>query len=97
MKISKNQLGFSVVELVVVLAIVGLLGFVGYKVYSQQQTKTADTPSQTTEQSATAKDVPSAPQIKTTEDLTKAEQTLDSTSVDGSNDSSQLDNELSAF
>lgn len=97
MKISKNQLGFSAVEIVLVLAIVGLFGFVGYKVYSQQQTKTADNSSQNVEQSATANDVPSAPQIKTTDDLTKAEKTLDSTSVDGSNDSSQLDNELSAF
>jgi len=46
-----NQKGFSVVEVILVVVIVGLLGVVGWLVYDRQQDKTAD--SQTTKQTAT--------------------------------------------
>ncbi len=43
-----NQKGFSVVEILIVIVIVGLLGTVGWLVYDRQQSKTSD--SQTTTQ-----------------------------------------------
>jgi len=50
-----NQKGFSVVEVLVVIIIVGLLGTVGWLVYDRQKNKTDDTntASQTTQQKTT--------------------------------------------
>lgn len=99
MNLRKSQLGFSAVELVIVLVVLGLLGFVGYTVYNQQQNKTATNDSgQVTDESPTAKDVGSAPEITTTDDLNKAEIMLDQTDPDTSNaDASQLDSQAAAF
>lgn len=100
MKLRVNQSGFSAVELIIILVVVGALGFVGYTVYNRQQdNKTDSTSQQTKEESATASDVRSAPEIRSTSDLDKASATLDQTDPGGSNntDASQLDSELSAF
>lgn len=95
MSFRKNQSGFSVVELVIILLVVGALAFVGYMVYNRQQDD--KTTVNDTSQSVATDDVPSAPEIKTTGDLDKASATLDQVDVDSNNDSSQLDSELSAF
>lgn len=42
MKIVKNQKGFSIVELLIVIVIVGLLGAVGWLVYDRQKNNTAN-------------------------------------------------------
>jgi len=101
MKIRTNQSGFSAVELLIIVAVVAVLGFVGYSVYNRQQTETADTDTsqQASEQSATASDVKSAPNISSTSDLDKASATLDQTDPGGSNntDAGELDSQLSAF
>lgn len=101
MKLRANQSGFSAVELVIILVFVGALAFVGNTVYNRQQDKkTADnTSQQAADESATATDVRSAPEIKSTDDLDKASATLNQIDPDGSNntDASQLDRELSAF
>lgn len=88
--------GFSIIEIIVVLAVVGVLGYLGYSFYNNQL-KIADDSSQAAQQSATANDVPAAPEIKSTDDLTKAEKLLDETNLDNTSDNSQLDAELSAF
>lgn len=85
--------GFSAVEIVLVLAVLVLVGFVGYRVYDSQQNKNDGS----TEQSTTADDVPAAPEVNSTEDLNKAEETLDQSNIENSNDNSQLDEELSNF
>ncbi len=99
MNLSKSRSGFSVVELIIILAVIGVLGFAGYRVYNSQDKKPAtDTNSQAAEESPTANDVKSAPEIKTSDDLSKAEEALDQTDPDSSNtDASHLDSEVSAF
>ncbi len=98
MSIYKNNSGFSVVELTVVVAVVGVLGAVGFTVYDRQQNKKVDVATQTTQNSqANNDDIPSAPIINSTADLAKAEQTLDDASSEGSKDSAQLDAEIAAF
>lgn len=86
-----NQNGFSIVEVLLVLVVVAVLGFVGYKVYSRQHDSSATTASSQSTGSATANDVASAPDVKSTSDLDKAATTLDQTDPAASNsDSSQL-------
>ena len=102
MRTRTNQAGFSVVELVIVLAVVGVLGFVDYSVYNRQNTKTADSSTTGTSQTASAakaNDVASAPTVSSTSDLDKASATLDQTDPGGSNntDASQLDTQLANF
>ena len=90
--------GFSVVEIVIILAVVGIIGALGYTVYKNQTAKNS-TADQTTSQAATASDVKSTPAIKSTADLDTAAATLDQTDPNGSDtsDASQLDTQLSDF
>lgn len=94
MSLRKNQLGFSVVEAFIVLLIVGVITFLGYTIYDRQQNKAADS---TSAQSSVAPDVKDAPEIKSTNDLDAASAVLDDAELDDSNDSAQLDSELSYF
>jgi len=96
MKLRQSQTGFSAVEGLLIVAVVAVLGFVGYKVYSGQQDKPASTGNnQTADQSAKADDVPEAPEIKETNDLDKANATLDQVNPD--DDTGELDSQLSSF
>ncbi len=96
MNTNKSQLGFSAVEVAIVLVLLAIVGFAGYTVYNRQN-DTSDSAT-TSEESATATDVPSAPDIKTESDLTKAEQTLDQTDPGSSNaDAAKLGSEASTF
>ncbi len=102
MKLRKLQSGFSVVELVIILAVVGVLAFVGYAVYNRQHNTTStanNNSSQTVNDETKASDVPPAPVVSSTSDLDKASATLDKVDPGTSNssDSSQLDSQLSAF
>ena len=96
MKSRNNQLGFSAVELLLVVVVVTVLSFVGYMVYNRQQNKTASTNSS---QPTTTSDVQTAPPINSTADLDKAEATLNQTDPASSNtnDSQQLDSQLTTF
>ena len=96
-----TQAGFSVVEAFIVILVVGVLGLAGYMVYIRQQDNdkpaTTSSSTQATEESPTA-DVGSAPEIKTTDDLSKAETVIDQTDPGSSEtDAGQLDGETSAF
>lgn len=91
--------GFSAVEIVLVVVVVAVLALLGYVLYNNfvandQQTEQAV---DNTSQSATADDVPTAPEINSPSDLDKASATLDEINLDDDSDSSQLDNELSNF
>ena len=88
-----SKLGFSIIELVIVVAVVGLGGFLGYTYFAKQKAQVADTASS---QARTA-DVPAAPAVNTAADLTTAEKALDSITVGSTSDSSQLDAELVNF
>lgn len=101
-----NSRGFSALEGLLVIAVVVILGLVGYNVYNRQHkaddtATTASQPSTTSNGgSATASDVASGPSdIKSTSDLDKAAATLDQTDPGGSNnsDSSQLSSQASSF
>ena len=100
MKSRHSQTGFSIVELLVVVAVLALIGFVGYRVYSalNGNNTTADT-TQVANQSSTANDVTSAPAVNSTSNLDDAQKALDQTDPGGSNnaDAGQLNSELAAF
>lgn len=98
MRLKGNQSGFSIVEIVIVLAVVGFTGLLGYTAYNRiHDSKTAS--NQATVQPATASDVKSAPAIKSVSDLDSAQATLDQTNLGASSttDANELDNEMSAF
>lgn len=98
MKSRNSQAGFHIIEVLLVVTVFGLIGYLGYTYYSQSQ-KANDTSGsgQVVEQSPVANDVVSAPTIKSTTDLTKAEKVLDDTNLDSNSDSSQLDAQLINF
>lgn len=68
--------GFSVVELVIIVAIIGVIGGAGYLVYSRQSNDTA----KETENTQVADDT--VPAINSAEDLDTASQALDDTDLD---------------
>ncbi len=92
MKLAKRQNGFSAVELVLVLGVIGVLVFVGYTFYTHN--KDSDQLGGNTTTSTTQK-APAAPAINSTNDLTTAENTLDQTDVD--DNTADLDAELATF
>ena len=93
----KFQNGFSAFEFLVVILVLGLIGFAGYTVYNRSQDDKTSDSAQSTEESATASDVPSAPEVNSTDDLTAAEAALDQTNLDDSSDTGLLDSSASAF
>lgn len=89
---SMRKAGFSAVEVIIVLFVVGIiaaLGVVGYGRWKQTQTKTS---SNDTSQQSTA----SAPEIKQTSDLDKAANTLDQVDF-GDADATDLDTQSKTF
>ncbi|MBC7746494.1 hypothetical protein H7Y40_00745 [Pedobacter sp.] len=88
-----NNSGFLFAELLIAVAVIGLVGFIGYTAYSRTHDNTAANSSQ----SPVAQDVTTAPEIKSTTDLVTAEKALDETILDSPSDDAQLDSELNAF
>lgn len=86
--------GFSAIEVLIVVVVIAIIGALGYVFYTKWQAaqQTEQTTSQTTTPSAAE-----VPEVKTTDDLTKAEQMLDETDVDGTDDTKQLDADLATF
>lgn len=97
MKLRDNQAGFSIAVVALSVAIVGVLAFAGYNVYSNQNQNESVT-SQSAP-SSKSPDVSTAPEINKTSDLDKASNTLDQNDAATANtsDSSQLDQELASF
>lgn len=90
MKAKSNQKGFGAVEGLLTLVILGLIGGVGYYVYSANK---PDNSQQTAAPSA--KNSSDAPEIKNTEDLDKASKSLDdSTNENDVNEAKALETEV---
>lgn len=98
-------LSFSALEPVLLMATLVVIVLIGYNVYSRQQTdltveETMQSQSQQLdEQSPTADDVSTAPEIQSDEDLNNAEAVLDNTDVEGSNeaDGQVIENQTADF
>lgn len=86
----KTHSGFSLVEAFIAVAVVVLVGLVGYNLYSMQQAR-----NQTVrDQQSVAKEVPDAPNISETADLDEATKTLDQIDPETNDqESAQLDSE----
>lgn len=101
MSIRRNRLGFTALELVLALVIVGLIGLVGYKIYNTQKEndKITNNTEAVLEQTPTATNTAVPAAINSTSDLEQAEKALadyDSSASDD-RDLTQLDSQLSAF
>lgn len=94
MKLRFNQSGFSIVEILIVVVVLGLIGLISYNFYTKQSDTTANS---TTSQSATAEDVPAAPEVTSTSDLDIASTMLDEADTSSSSDSAELDSQLQSF
>ena len=93
-----RQAGFSVVEAVLIIVFLAALGGVSYVVLKHRTTSDTQTTANTAQTTTSDATVPAAPEVKSTDDLTKAAQTLDDTNVDASSsDASQLDAQLNNF
>lgn len=94
MRTRKQQSGFAVIELVIVVVILAAIGFAGWWVYQRQHNKTttANMTPTTSTQSPVANNVSSAPVVNSTSGLDAALNTLNQNdpSAANSSDSSQL-------
>ena len=79
---SSPKKGFTVVEIVVVVVVLAIAGLIAWKVWSTMNAPKAVAPL-----------APVSEEIKTTEDLNKADKALDDTNVEG-DETSQLDAEV---
>jgi prepilin-type N-terminal cleavage/methylation domain-containing protein len=86
---SSNNKGFSVVEILIVVAVVGLIGFVGWKVYDNRQSDNSKQQASTEQQDADA-----VPAVNGTSDLKESEDYLNSQDIDKELDTTELDEAL---
>jgi prepilin-type N-terminal cleavage/methylation domain-containing protein len=93
----KNIAGFSVVEVLIAVAVIGIFGGLGYVFYNQTQAPTTAVSNSSPATTPSVASDPMAPQINTVSDLTSAQQALDQSSTLDSSDSSQLDSNTSGF
>lgn len=83
---ARSNKGFSIVEVLIVILVLALVGFIGWKVW--------DTMNQPTTDEGTSQQQPASDDMKSEEDLDKADKTLDDTNVDGT-EAQQLELETS--
>ena len=77
----RNEKGFHLIEICLVIVVVGAIGFVGWKVYDNNNSKSSDSSSQSTKKSTTSGSEATplaADAIKTKDDLGKASDKLKS-------------------
>jgi Tfp pilus assembly protein FimT len=99
MRIRKQQSGFAIVELAIVVVIVAAIVVIGLWVHNRSKTTTANTLPTNSTQSPVANNVSTAPAISKASDLDSALDTLnqnDPGTANGS-DSSQLNSQTSTF
>lgn len=86
--------GFSVVELVLVFAVVGILAFLGYSFLRQSLGgELAANKNEKTSVEA----VPAAPEVRTSSDLDTVSATLDEMKFDDNAEAKELSSELATF
>lgn len=94
MDLPKKQQGFAILEGLLILVIVGLVAFVGYRIYSMRNSINKQDTS-TASQKTSAGQVPN---INSSDDLSSAEQAVNQVNPDDSNsDLSQLDNQAASL
>src|SRR4051812_26427098 len=103
MKVNKqNQSGVAALEFALLLVIVAIIGFAGYKIYQTRQSLDQQSSAQTstpTPKSAEGTINPdTVPAINSSSDLNKAEQSLNGVNTsDDSSDLSQLSSQSNGF
>ncbi len=99
MKTRKNQSGFAILELVLVVVIVAVLAGAGWWVYNRQHKSSPAASNSTASNRSSSGNVSPAPQIKTSNDLDQALQVLNQNdpATANSSDTSQLNSQTSAF
>jgi prepilin-type N-terminal cleavage/methylation domain-containing protein len=86
--VKSHQRGFSVVEIIIVVVVLGLIGFIGWRLYDSTKNKSTDM-TQTDETSLRA------PEVKNNEDLQKAEDFVNNIDLDTTLNTSEIDSSLS--
>lgn len=82
--------GFSLVEALLIVAVIGIIAFVGWRVWDASQSADTGSDVQTSEQTTAE----NAPAVESSEDLGEAEEFLNNTNVDEELDTSELDGVL---
>lgn len=82
-----NQKGFSAAGLVLLLVVLALIAFAGWRVFSSQQSNTAQPAGNGETQTA-------IPEVKSKQDLKRSEEFLNATDIDSELDTSELDEAL---
>ncbi|MFZ1812255.1 MAG: prepilin-type N-terminal cleavage/methylation domain-containing protein [Candidatus Saccharimonadales bacterium] len=80
--------GFSIIEVVLVLAVIVIVGLVGYNLYTMQQSRSE----QATSNQQKAAAMPQS--ITSTADLDASAKALDATQLDSTADTATLENDL---
>lgn len=88
MKIINNNSGFSLIPVLLLIAIVAITGFVGWRVYDTQ--KTSDNSSLSTPTTSQASEQP----INTKADIDKEQNTLDSSNIDSDLDTTTISQDI---
>lgn len=86
MKLNKNHYGFGAVEVILILAVLGLVGFLGWRLYEANKAPEVETANSTT-----SDDVPA---IEKAEDLDAAADTMHNQKIDEALDTSEMDEAL---
>jgi hypothetical protein len=91
MKVSRNQQGIAhVLVLVLIMAVVGATAFAGYRVVKSNEANTDTTVSDVHSTAVPKK-------IQSKNDLSKADNALDNTTIESSVDPNQLNSDLNAI
>lgn len=87
-----EQRGFGVVEIILIVVIIGVLGFIAWRVYDSGMLGGENEPknSQQKEPAEQTK-TEEPPEVNNEEDLQKAEQYLKDTDVEGETNTSEMD------
>lgn len=90
---NNKQYGFGVVEAILIIVIIGVLGFIAWRVYDSGMLGGNGEPakSQKNEESAEQSKTNEPPEVNNEEDLEAAEQYLKDTDVEGETDTSEMD------
>jgi Tfp pilus assembly protein PilV len=103
MQVNKDQSGVAPLESLLLIVIVGIIGFAGYKIHQTRHNLDAQNAAQTAASHVplskeTASSLASAPRISSSTDLNKVEQSLNSVNPnDDNSDISQLDSQAGSL